>query len=172
MFMLSNRLFLLKKMTRQLCWRVALVVLLSQAAVTANATETAAITNSIPPPLILQIAAPSDRSQPTGTFRTIREALDALPTLAPDPNRWVVLQLATGTYREKVFLVRDKVVLVGVGLDQTLLLYPELRLLFLKRQAGSAAVSGSAGRRAGRWGDPGAAADAAAAGGAFEGFRQ
>lgn len=142
--MMSNHFCFIKKITRQLCWRVALVMLVSQSAVTAKAADAVALTNANPPPLILQIAEPSDQRQLSGTFRTITQALNTLPTLAPDPNQWVVLQLAAGTYREKVFLVRDKVVLVGAGRDQTLLQYPELRQHFLKRQAGTAADSGSA----------------------------
>ncbi|RVU33261.1 pectin esterase [Rheinheimera riviphila] len=124
----SNRLFLFKKMMRQLCWRVALALLVL-------VQVPPAIANTIPSPLILHIAAPSERHHPTDTFRTISQALDALPRLAPDPNQWVVLQLAAGTYREKIFLVRDKVVLVGMGREQTILQYPELRQHFLKRQA-------------------------------------
>lgn len=124
-----------KTITRQLCWRVAL--LLSLAAAMANAADAAAALSANPPPLILQIAAPLDQHPPSGTFHTISQALDALPSLAPDPTQWVVLQLAAGTYREKVFLVRDKVVLVGMGREQTILQYPELRQHFLKRQAGA-----------------------------------
>jgi len=128
MTVFSNRLFLFKKMMRQFCWRIALALLVL-------VLVPPAIANANPPPLILQIAAPLDRHHPTGTFRTISQALDALPTLAPDPNQWVVLQLAAGTYREKVFLVRDKVVLVGRGRDRTILQYPELRQHFLKQKA-------------------------------------
>jgi len=144
-----NGLFLIKKITRQLCWRVALVML-STPAVLANTVGQTTI--SAPPPLILQIASPSehnsehssDGNQQTGVFQTITAALNALPSLAPDPAQWVVLQLAAGVYREKVFLVRDKVVLVGAGRDQTILQYRELRQHFLKRQAGTAADSNNA----------------------------
>ena len=132
MFMTCNCLAFLNKMTRRLCWRV--VVLLSLTAMMANAATAA---DTTPPPLILQIAAPTAHQHPTGSFKSISQALEALPTLAPNPKQWVVLQLAAGTYREKVFLVRDKVVLVGMGREQTILQYPELRQHFLKRQNGA-----------------------------------
>ncbi|OBP16028.1 hypothetical protein A5320_00935 [Rheinheimera sp. SA_1] len=146
LIVMSNRLYLIKKMTRQLCWRVALVLLVSLAAVMVNAADPVAIANTNPPPLILQIAAPSDQHHQTGTFRTITQALDALPTLAPDPAQWVVLQLAAGTYREKIFLVRDKVVLVGMGREQTIVQYPELRQHFLKRQAAADTTTADTGK--------------------------
>ncbi len=114
----------------------------------ASAADTTAA-NVASAPLLLQVSSSTERTtqqQPAGNrhFSSIQQALDALPTLAPDPAQWVVLQLAAGTYREKVFLVRDKVVLVGAGRDQTILRYPELRQHFLKRQAGTAAKSGNA----------------------------
>jgi pectinesterase len=98
-------------------------------------------------PLFLHISAGSQRqlnSNPAASgntatsnqFSSIQQALDALPQLAPDPDQWVILQLAAGTYREKLLIVRDKVVLVGAGRDRTILQYPELRQHFLKRQAG------------------------------------
>jgi pectinesterase len=135
----------LNKISRQLCWRVA-VVLLSLPVAIANTADQPSITE--PAALILHIAAPADRSrvgkQQTAAFQTIADALNALPTLAPDPTQWVILQLSAGLYREKVYLVRDKVVLVGMGRDQTILQYPELRQHFLKRQAGSKTRSSTA----------------------------
>jgi len=147
MIALHYRLCLFTQTTRQLCWRV--VLLLCIPSVMANSLEPVAIV--APSPLVLQISAPTQsrlvdnphhdtKSSSLNTFArfgTINQALDALPTLAPDPNQWVILQLAPGIYREKVYLVRDKVVLVGRGRDQTILQYPELRQHFLKRQAGS-----------------------------------
>ena len=136
---MSNSLFY--KM-RQLCWRVALLTLSLPVAM-ANTAEK--VTISEPAALILQIAAPGEHSRdgklPSGAFQTIADALNALPTLAPDPAQWVLLQLSAGVYREKVYLVRDKVVLVGMGRDQTILQFPELRQHFLKRQAGAEARS-------------------------------
>ncbi len=99
-----------------------------------------------PAPLFLRISAGNQRqrnSNPvalgnTATdsqFSSIQQALDALPQLAPDPAQWVILQLAAGTYREKLLIVRDKVILAGAGRDRTILQYPELRQHFLKRQA-------------------------------------
>jgi pectinesterase len=80
-----------------------------------------------PPPLWRQVA-------PTATpnsFHTIQAALDSLPTTGPDAQRWAVIRIAPGLYREKLFLKRDKVVLAGTGLSQTVIQYPELRQHFL-----------------------------------------
>jgi pectinesterase len=141
---MSHGLFLSKKIMRQLCWRL-MMVLICKAAMVANAAAPA--TRPSQPPLMLQVVSPADRSsdvQPaSGVFQTIAQALDALPALAPDPAQWVVLQLAAGTYREKVFLIRNKVVLVGMGRDQTILQYPELRQHFLARQAGTKTKTGT-----------------------------
>ena len=130
---------------RQLCWRVALLTLSLPVAMANTADK---VTISEPAALILQITAPGEHSrdgkQPSGAFQTIADALNALPTLAPDPAQWVLLQLSAGVYREKVYLVRDKVVLVGMGRDQTILQFPELRQHFLKRQAGAEARSSRA----------------------------
>ena len=81
-----------------------------------------------PAPLMIQIN-PAGKGQ----FQQIQQALDALPLLAPNPKQWVVLQLAAGTYREKLYLTRDKVAIVGAGRDKTIIRYPELRQHFLAR---------------------------------------
>jgi pectinesterase len=150
--MMINGLFLIKNITRQLCWRVAFVMLSTPAVLANTAGQT---TLSAPPPLMLQIASPgehnsehssehsSDGNQQTGAFQTITAALNALPSLAQDPAQWVVLQLAPGVYREKVYLVRDKVVLAGAGRDLTIVQYPELRQHFLQRQAAAKANTGA-----------------------------
>jgi pectinesterase len=81
-----------------------------------------------PAPLLIQVE-PSGKGQ----FQQIQQALDALPGLAPNPKQWVLLQLAPGIYREKLYLTRDKVAIVGAGRDKTILRYPELRQHFLAR---------------------------------------
>lgn len=81
-----------------------------------------------PAPLIIQLK-PKD----TGQFQHIQQALDALPQLAPNPKQWVLLQLAPGIYREKLYLTRDKVAIVGAGRDKTIIRFPELRQHFLAR---------------------------------------
>jgi len=120
---------------RHLVWRLPLLLL-----GLALAQAVAAVPSTTQPPLILQIASPeAGTDQSSTTFRTIAQALNALPTIAPDPAQWVVLQLAPGVYREKVYLVRDKVVLAGAGRDLTIVQYPELRQHFLQRQAAAKA---------------------------------
>ena len=91
-----------------------------------------------PPPLWRQVA-------PTATpnsFHTIQAALDSLPTTGPDAKRWAVIRIAPGLYREKLFLTRDKVVLAGSGLSQTIIQYPILRQHFLANRNSSALPSG------------------------------
>lgn len=92
--------------------------------VTAKAPAAA---NTQQPPLWRQVAA----TGAPDSFRTIQAALDSLPTTGPDAKRWAVIRIAPGLYREKLFLTRDKVVLAGSGLSQTIIQYPILRQHFL-----------------------------------------
>lgn len=80
-------------------------------------------------PLQLWVAADG-----SAEFQTISAALDSLAQRAPDQAQWVLIRIAAGEYREKLFLRRDKVVLAGAGRDQTIIRYPELRQHFLARQ--------------------------------------
>lgn len=66
-----------------------------------------------------------------GSFRTITAAIASLPKAGPDAQRWAVIRIAPGLYREKLFLTRDKVVLAGSGLSRTIIQYPILRQHFL-----------------------------------------
>lgn len=112
---------------RVLVWCCALLFLSRAAAAELNL-----------PPLWRQVAA-------TGTpdsFHTIQAALDSLPTTGPDAQRWAVIRIAPGLYREKLFLTRDKVVLAGSGLSQTIIQYPILRQHFLANRNSSALPSG------------------------------
>jgi pectinesterase len=120
-----------------LAWCCALLFVSSAAAadVTAKAPVAADIDQ---PPLWRQVA-------PTGApdnFRTIQAALDSLPTTGPDAQRWAVIRIAPGLYREKLFLKRDKVVLAGTGLSQTVIQYPILRQHFLANRNSGALPSG------------------------------
>ncbi|WP_348728818.1 hypothetical protein [Rheinheimera texasensis] len=89
------------------------------------------------PPLRLQV------DPVAGPYRSIQQALDSLPTAGPDANRWALIRIAPGHYREKLFLKRDKVVLAGSGLSRTILQYPELRQHFLAARQSAALPSGA-----------------------------
>lgn len=90
------------------------------------------------PPLWRQV----DLNGAQQSFRTIQAALDSLPTTGPDAQRWAVIRIAPGLYREKLFLTRDKVVLAGSGLSQTIIQYPILRQHFLAARNSSALPAG------------------------------
>ncbi|TXH93172.1 MAG: pectin esterase [Rheinheimera sp.] len=106
---------------------VALLSLVGQPL--ALATETAA-------PLRLQVDPVG------GPYRSIQQALDSLPTSGPDAQRWALIRIAPGLYREQLFLKRDKVVLAGSGLSRTIIQYPILRQHFLAARNSSALPSG------------------------------
>ncbi len=91
------------------------------------------------PPLWRQV----ESSGAPNSFRTIQAALDSLPATGPDAQRWAIIRLAPGLYREKLFITRDKVVLAGSGLSQTILQYPELRQHFLAARQSAALPSGA-----------------------------
>lgn len=106
---------------------VALLSLVGQPQ--ALATETAA-------PLHLQV------DPVAGPFRNIQQALDSLPTSGPDAQRWALIRIAPGLYREQLFLKRDKVVLAGSGLSRTIIQFPILRQHFLANRHSNALPSG------------------------------
>lgn len=60
----------------------------------------------------------------SGDFRTVQEALDALPC---DAERNRVILLRKGVYREKVYVTKSKVALVGEDREATRLVAAELR---------------------------------------------
>jgi len=60
----------------------------------------------------------------SGDFRTVQAALDALPC---DADRYRVILLRPGVYREKIFVTKSKVALVGEDRDATRLVFSELR---------------------------------------------
>ena len=123
-----------------LAWRCALFFVSSVAAadVTAKAPAAADPTSAEIAPLWRQVAA----TGAPDSFHTIQAALDSLPTTGPDAKRWAVIRIAPGLYREKLFLKRDKVVLAGSGLSQTVIQYPILRQHFLANRNSSALPSG------------------------------
>jgi pectinesterase len=63
-------------------------------------------------------------SDGSGDFRAIQEALDALP---PDTRGTRIILLRNGTYREKIFITKSRVALVGEDRERTRLVYSELR---------------------------------------------
>lgn len=60
----------------------------------------------------------------SGDFRTIQEALDALP---PDAPAIRIILLRKGTYREKIFITKSNVALVGEDRDRVRIVFSELR---------------------------------------------
>jgi hypothetical protein len=60
----------------------------------------------------------------SGDFPTVQQALDALPDLAPD---YRTILIRNGTYREKVFITKSRVALVGEDREGTRLVYSQLR---------------------------------------------
>lgn len=121
---------------RVLAWCCALLFVSSAAAADVTAKAPAAA-GTDQPPLWRQVAATSAPD----SFHTIQAALDSLPTTGPDAKRWAVIRIAPGLYREKLFLKRDKVVLAGSGLSQTVIQYPILRQHFLANRNSSALPS-------------------------------
>jgi pectinesterase len=70
----------------------------------------------------------------TGDHRTIQAALDAIP--ASDTGS-VTIFIRKGVYREKLFLRRPRVTLVGEDRDSTRIVYPELRRHWTAAHGGS-----------------------------------
>ncbi len=60
----------------------------------------------------------------SGDFASIQAALDSLPTLSERPR---IVLVRNGTYREKVFVTKSEVALVGEDRARTRLVYSELR---------------------------------------------
>jgi pectinesterase len=88
----------------------------------------------------LQLTVDPTRARSTHNFHHIQAALNASHQLDPQANRWALIRIAPGLYREQLFIRRNKVVLAGSGLDRTVLQYPILRAEFLRQQAGTAAA--------------------------------
>jgi hypothetical protein len=57
-------------------------------------------------------------------FRTVQAALDALPEDSPG---YRIILVRNGTYREKIFLTKSRVALVGEDRERTRIVYSELR---------------------------------------------
>lgn len=62
-------------------------------------------------------------------FRLIQQAINSLPA----NNVQAIIQIAPGIYREKLYLSRDKVALIGSGADHTEVRVAELRSNWLKQ---------------------------------------
>lgn len=105
-------------------------------------------------PSALTYAAPAHPATvvwvgPNERFTRIQHALDSLAPASAIPlsgqNDWVLIRVQPGIYREKLWLSRDRVVIAGSGMGQTIVQYPELRKHFLARQQnGNSAATPSA----------------------------
>lgn len=65
-----------------------------------------------------------------GPYRTIQAAVDASMATIDEP---ALVRIGAGTYREKVYIRRNNLALVGAGPDRTFIVYPELRSEWLKQ---------------------------------------
>jgi len=63
----------------------------------------------------------------TGNFTTIQAAIDSVP--ASSTRTWIIL-VKNGIYREKLYITKNNVALVGEDRDSTRIVYPELRRLW------------------------------------------
>jgi pectinesterase len=70
----------------------------------------------------------------SGQFRTIGEALNAIPAGSGSP---VIILIRNGLYREKVFIRRSHLNLVGENRDSTRIVYAELREEWNRKNRGS-----------------------------------
>jgi pectinesterase len=80
--------------------------------------ELARLVRSMPAPAI-PIEHPPDAivsASGPATYRTVQEAIDALPQTTTAERRWVILVLA-GTYRERIYVQREKRFVSLVGAD-------------------------------------------------------
>ncbi len=60
----------------------------------------------------------------SGHFTSIQAALDSVPD---SPDRYWIILIKNGGYREKLFITKSKVCLVGEDREKTIVIYPELR---------------------------------------------
>jgi pectinesterase len=60
----------------------------------------------------------------SGTYKTVQEAIDAVPQNTSASNRWTIF-IKAGTYRERVYVQREKrfVTLVGEDAARTIISY-------------------------------------------------
>lgn len=87
------------------------------------------------PPIQLTVALTG-----TADFRSIQAALNSLPV----NSQRAIIRIAPGQYQEKLYLVRDNVILVGAGRESTFIQAAELRANWLKHHPddwGSAVVN-------------------------------
>jgi pectinesterase len=70
----------------------------------------------------------------SGDFRSIQEAIDKIQ---PSPGKRKMIFLRNGTYREKIFIQKSGIVLVGEDEDSTRIIYPELREEWNRNHGGS-----------------------------------
>ncbi|MBU1311048.1 MAG: pectin esterase [Gammaproteobacteria bacterium] len=72
----------------------------------------------------LQVAQSGD-----APFRSIQQAINSLP----DNDTQAIIQIGPGVYTEKIYLTRNKVALIGAGMDNTEIRVAELRSNWLKQ---------------------------------------
>lgn len=60
----------------------------------------------------------------SGHFTTIQAALDSIPV---STDRYWIILVKNGEYKEKLFITKSRVCLVGEDREKTLIIYPELR---------------------------------------------
>jgi pectinesterase len=65
----------------------------------------------------------------TGKYRSIQQALDAVP---PDHKQLIIIFVKNGIYNEKLFITRNNIALVGEDRDSTRIIFPELRRNWIK----------------------------------------
>ena len=70
----------------------------------------------------------------SGDFTSIQEALNSIPA---DNNIMVTVFIKKGIYREKIFLQKSNIALVGEDRKNTKIIYPELRENWVKDHNGS-----------------------------------
>lgn len=97
----------------------AMVVVFFVAAATADRADRLQ-SDATPPPSANAIVA----SDGTGSFRTVQDAIDAVPQNTSASNRWIIF-IKAGTYRERVYVQREKrfVTLVGEDPARTVISY-------------------------------------------------
>lgn len=75
---------------------------------------------------VIRLTVSQDSAAP---FRSIQQAINSLP----DNDTQAIIQIGPGVYAEKIYLTRDKVALIGAGMDKTEIRVAELRTNWLKQ---------------------------------------
>ena len=70
----------------------------------------------------------------TGNYRTIQEALDAVPVKHVNT---ITIRIRKGTYREKIFITKSNICLIGEDQDSTRIVFAQLREEWSRAHGGS-----------------------------------